>query len=107
MADMYDFVTGVLDFTNKLVLEVDEDGLVVGCVEGEFPTLSDDSPYRFGVICHDTQGNRILVTTDLDFETLEAEIINQHEVGSWAGKPIRTSFQAPEGFAEILPRFRE
>lgn len=70
----YDNMTGILDFADRLVLEVDEDGDVIGCLRGEFPETSSGEPYHHGVVCLDQNGARIHVTTDMDFQSLVAEI---------------------------------
>ena len=65
----FDEMTGVLDLSDQLVVEV-EDGLVVGCLKGEIPQFSSGDPYRHGFYCLDQKGGLVLVTTDMDFQTL-------------------------------------
>lgn len=70
----YDQIDGVLDLTDNLTVSVDEYDVVVGVIEGEVPTYSNGDPYRHGIYCRNQDGNTILVTTDMDYQTLVAEL---------------------------------
>jgi len=62
----------ILDMVGKVKLEIDEEGEIVGIVEGTYPVdeIEDDMPYRGSVMCNNQYGEVIEVGVDMDFETL-------------------------------------
>ena len=68
MADL-DIDCGVLDMSEHIVVEVDDEELVT-VVEGRFPMSGQGDPYRFGVLCRTRDDDKVLVGTDMDGQTL-------------------------------------
>jgi hypothetical protein len=69
MSTNYDSMTGILDLTDTLVVEIDGQD-VTACLEGNIPQYNSGDPYRHGFYCRDQYGKKVLVTTDMDSQAL-------------------------------------
>lgn len=66
----YDDDMGVIDMTDSLIVNTDDDGGVISITGGNFPVNGRGDPYRFGVKCKHANGSIVLVRTDMDYQTL-------------------------------------
>lgn len=66
---------GIIDMRGELVV-THEGGFLTSHEGAEFPMVGD-APYRHGVLCLDPEGRVVLVTTDMDFETLVGDILTE------------------------------
>ncbi|NPV76193.1 MAG: hypothetical protein HPY59_07430 [Anaerolineae bacterium] len=71
---------GIIDLRGSMVATLDDEGYVIEVHGAEFPMLNDDYPYPQGVLCLDTDGSVVLITTDLDFLTLVGDVLSDGEL---------------------------